>query len=247
MDAYFAGLGAALFLGLFTAITPCPLATNIAAISYVGRQVGNARQVALAGLLYALGRCLAYTVLGFLLVAGLLASGSVSSFLREYMNEALGPILILTAMFLLGMINVSFSGPTIGENLQKRVDGWGVAGAFLLGIVFALSFCPISAGLFFLQLIPAAVTLDSRIGLPAAFGLGTAAPVIVFALIIAFSAQSIGRAFNAMTKVEWWTRTFTGSIFLVVGLFYTLRNVFDLRLVESPGGYAVSMKIWTPW
>jgi cytochrome c biogenesis protein CcdA len=222
------GLAWALGLGIYTSITPCPLATNIAAISYIGRRVANPRQVLLTGLLYALGRTLAYTVLGFLLVAGLAASSAVSSFFRQYMNDLLGPILILVSMFLLGMLEFGINVPGMGEGLQKRVDALGIWGAFFLGIVFALSFCPISAGLFFLTLIPYAVVLDSHIGLPAVYGIGTALPVVVFAFIIAFSAQSLGKVFNRLTQFEIWIRRTTGAIFLAVGIYFTLRNVFEL-------------------
>lgn len=247
MDAlgtFAAGLAWALGLGIYTSITPCPLATNIAAISYIGRRVGNPRRVLLTGILYALGRTLAYTALGFLLVAGLLVSSAVSSFFRQYMNDLLGPILILVSMFLLGMIGLGIAAPGMGEGLQKRVDALGIWGAFLLGIVFALSFCPISAGLFFLTLIPYAVYLDSRIGLPAVYGVGTALPVVVFAFIIAFSAQSLGKAFNRLTQIERWLRWLTGGIFLAVGIYFTLRNVFDLRMTNAQDSLEFSLRIW---
>lgn len=142
------GLGWAIWLGVFTSVNPCPLATNIAAISYIGRRVSSARHVLLSGLLYALGRTLVYLVLGVLLVTSLLASNQVSSFLRGFMNELLGPILVLIAMFLLGLIEVHFSGPGVSEKLQKRVDALGMWGALLLGVLFAMAFCPTSAALF---------------------------------------------------------------------------------------------------
>jgi cytochrome c biogenesis protein CcdA len=224
-----AGLVWALGWGIYTSITPCPLATNIAAISYIGRRVGNLRQVILTGLLYALGRTVAYTVLGAIIVAGMLASNAVSSFCNRYMNDLLGPILILVAMFLLGLLDFGLSAPGMGEALQKRVDALGVWGALFLGIVFALSFCPISAGLFFLTLIPYAVRLNSPIGLPAVYGIGTALPVVFFALVIAFSAKSVGNIFNRITQIERYIRWVTGIIFLVAGIFFTLRNIFELH------------------
>jgi cytochrome c-type biogenesis protein len=224
------GLAWAFGLGIYTSITPCPLATNIAAISYISRQVGSSKQVLLTGLLYALGRTLVYTALGIILVAGLLASHRVSSLLNEYMNQLLGPILILVAMFLQGMINVGVSGPGISEKMQKRVDSMGVWGALFLGVVFALSFCPISAGLFFLTLIPYAAELNSRVGLPSAYGIGTALPVVAFALVIAFSAQSLGMAFNRVSQVEWWVRRSSGVLFLLLGIYFTLRYIFGLHV-----------------
>jgi cytochrome c biogenesis protein CcdA len=225
------GLLWALWLGIFTAITPCTLVSNIAAVSYIGRQVDSPRRIIATGVLYAVGQTLAYTVLGFVLVAGLLASSMVSSFLHRYMNELLGPLLVLTAMFLLGLIDVGISGPGVSERLQKRVDALGIWGAFFLGVLFALSFCPVSGGLFFLQLIPQAAYLDSPLGLPALYGFGNALPVVVFAFLFAISAQSLGKAFNRLTQIERWLRWLTGVIFLAVGIFFTLRYIFDLRMI----------------
>jgi cytochrome c-type biogenesis protein len=239
------GLAWALGLGIYTSVTPCPLATNIAAISYISRRVGNSRAVLLTGLLYALGRTLVYTVLGVLLVASLLASDVVSSFLREYMNELLGPLLILVGMFLLGLIQVGVSGPGVSEKLQKRVDAMGIWGALLLGVVFAMSFCPISAGLFFLTLIPEAVRLESRVGLPSLYGVGTAVPVVAFALVVAFSAQSLGKAYNRVTQIEWWVRRISGALFLAVGVYFTLRFIFDLSIQQDGSFWRVSIRLWS--
>ena len=194
------GLLWALWLGIFTAITPCTLVANVAAVSYIGRRVDSPRRIIATGLIYALGQTLAYTALGFILVAGLLASSTVSSFLHRYMNELLGPLLILTAMFLLGLIGIGISGPGISERLQKRIDACGIWGAFLLGVLFALTFCPVSGGLFFLQLVPQAAYLDSRIGLPAFYGLGNVLPVVGFAFLIAFTPNRWGRFSIAWRK-----------------------------------------------
>ena len=119
----------ALWLGILTSISPCPLATNVAAISFVGRRVGNPRQVFVAGLLYTLGRSLAYLVLGALLVGSLLSVPHVSYALQKYMNKILGPVLILVGMFLLEMLSINISGSGIGEAVRRRVEAWGVWGA----------------------------------------------------------------------------------------------------------------------
>ena len=222
------GMASALWLGVLTSISPCPLATNIAAISYIGRRVGNSRQVFLSGLLYAVGRTLAYLGLAIVLVASVLSIPQVSMFLQKYMNKLLGPILILVAMFLLGLIRISFSGPGTSEKVQKRAEAWGIWGALLLGVVFALSFCPVSAALFFGSLIPLSVKVDSSIALPSIYGVGTALPVLVFAVLIAVSAQSVGKAFNVLSKIEWWARMITGGIFLAVGVYFSLKYVFGV-------------------
>ena len=225
----------ALWLGIFTSIQPCPLATNIAAISYVGRCVENPRQALLRGLLYALGRTLAYLGLAVLLVASVLSSHQLAQFLQRYMNRLLGPILILVAMLLLGLIRIGFSGSGVSDKLQKRVDAWGVWGALLLGIVFALSFCPLSAAIFFLTLIPLSIQANSAVALPSLYGIGTALPVLVFAVLVAWSAQSVGKAFNKLTQIEWWVRKITGSIFLAVGIHYSLKYSFGVT------------PFWDPW
>jgi len=222
------GIASALWLGILTSITPCPLATNVAAISYISRRVGNTRQVFLTGLLYTLGRTLAYMVLGALLVAAVLSVPELSQFLGKYMNKLLGPILILVAMFLLELISFRFSGSGVSETMQKRVDALGIWGALLLGVVFALSFCPVSAALFFGSLISLSIKLHSAIVLPSVYGVGTALPVLVFAVLIAFSAKSVGTAFNRLAQIEWWARRITGGIFLVVGVFYSLKYIFEV-------------------
>ena len=162
-------IGSAFWLGLFTAISPCPLATNIAAISFIGRQVGNRRNVLASGLLYTLGRTLTYVALGAVLAGGLLAVAEVSRFLQKYMNEILGPVMILLGMVLLGWIGSGLSMNLAGPRVQERAAKGGVLWAGLLGILFALSFCPVSAGLFFAGLIP--LTLKEEFTLPASHGL----------------------------------------------------------------------------
>jgi hypothetical protein len=228
MTEYLAAVSAALVLGVQTSLSPCPLAGNIAAISYIGRRVGSPRQVFLAGLLYTLGRTLVYLTLGMGIVAGLLAAPGLSIFLQTYMNQLLGPILIVVAVFLLGLIRVNVPGPGVGEKLQQRVDVLGVWGAGLLGVLFALAFCPISAAWFFLTLIPLAVKFHSSMMLPGVYGLGTALPVIVFAGLIALGAGSVGKAFHAVSMIERWARRIAGVLFLLVGIFYVLRFLFGV-------------------
>lgn len=219
----------ALWLGLQTSLLPCPLATNIAAVSFVGRKLGSARQVFAAGLLYTLGRALTYTVIALLLVEGLLAQREVAHFLETHLNRALGPALILTGMFLLGLLELPGTG--VGghaERLQAAVDKLGLFGALPLGIAFALAFCPPSAALYFLTLIPLCVKVQSSLLLPGLFGLGTALPVIAFAFLIAFSAQSLGTVFNRLNQVERWARAVTGGLFVAVGIYYALTFIFRL-------------------
>ena len=228
MNEFIIGAGSALWLGILTSISPCPLATNIAAISYIGRKVGNSRQIFLTGLLYTLGRTLAYLVLAFVLVASVLSMPQISFFLQKYMSLVLGPILIIVGMFLLGLIQMDIGGQGMGEGLKKRVDAMGIWGALLLGIVFALSFCPTSAALFFGSLVPLSLKVNSSIALPVIYGIGTALPVMVFAVLLAISAQSVGKAYNVLAKIEWWARMITGWIFVLVGIYFSLKYVFEV-------------------
>ncbi len=228
MTDFVLGIGTALWLGILTSISPCPLATNIAAISYIARKVGNSRQVFLTGLLYTVGRTLAYLVLAFVLVASVLSVPQISLFLQKYMHLALGPILIVVGMFLLGLIEMNLGGGGMGAGLQKRVDAMGIWGSLLLGIVFALTFCPTSAALFFGSLVPLSLTVNSTVTLPAVYGVGTAVPVMVFAVLLATSAQSVGKAYNVLAKVEWFARTATGCIFILVGIYFSLAHVFEV-------------------
>ncbi len=222
------GAASALWLGILTAISPCPMATNVAAISYIGKRLGSPRQVLLGGVLYTVGRTVAYVGLAVVILAGLQSIPRVSTFLQDYMNKVLGPLLIVVGLFLLELLKFGGSGAGVGERLGRKVEGWGLAGALALGVIFALSFCPISAALFFGSLISLAVKYDSRILLPGVFGVGTALPVFVFAVIIGLGVGSLGAAFHKLQKFEWWARRITGVVFILVGIYYCLEYIFEI-------------------
>ena len=228
MDSSLVAAGTALWLGLLTSVSPCPLASNIAAISYIGKGIANPRRVLAAGALYTLGRVLAYAVLGSLLVASLASVVSVSNLLQRYMNQLLGPILILAGLFLLELLNWRSRGGGISERLQRRADRWGLWGAVALGALFALSFCPVSAALFFGSLIPLAMRSGGSLIMPSIYGVGTGVPVLVFALLVAFGAQALSGAFSRITRLELWARRVTGVVFILVGVYYTLNYVFEV-------------------
>lgn len=216
----------ALWFGILTSISPCPLATNITAISFVGRRTGSPRGILLSGLLYTLGRALVYTAIGVLLVMSLLSAPAVSLTLQTWMNKLLGPILILVGMVMLGLLRLSFRGRGMSKRLQQRVERWGLLGALGLGCLFALSFCPVSATLFFGSLLPLAVKHGSGILLPFVYGIGTAIPVVVFAIVLAFGARWLGRLFERVTLIERWMRTATGIVFIGVGIYMSLVYVY---------------------
>jgi cytochrome c biogenesis protein CcdA len=218
----------ALWLGILTSVSPCPLATNIAAISFVGRRVEHPRQVVAGGALYTLGRSATYVVLGAALVFSLISAPYVSNFLQTYMNKVLGPVLVLVGMFLLGLLQIRWGGPGVAAAMEHRARRTGLWGAFLLGIGFAMSFCPVSAALFFGSLVPLAVQNESAILLPTIYGVGTALPVVVFAIVVALGAHSLGRLFDQVTRVERWARRVTGVVFVGVGIYLSLVYIFEV-------------------
>ena len=222
----------ALWLGILTSISPCPLATNIAAISFIGKRIGSVRAMLLSGLVYTVGRMLTYVVLAFIIVKAMLSIPVVSMFLQTYMNKLLGPVLIVAGMFLLELLTVSFPGMGISKKSQQRFEKSGILGAGLLGMLFALTFCPVSAALFFGSLIPLSLhsgyLAPSSILYPSLYGIGTALPVIVFAFLVSFSVHSVGRAFTLIQKFESYARMITGITFILVGIYYTLRFIFGI-------------------
>ncbi|MFH0792421.1 MAG: aromatic aminobenezylarsenical efflux permease ArsG family transporter, partial [bacterium] len=223
MEALLIGMVSALWLGILTSISPCPLATNVVAILYLTRRVGNPRSVLLTGLFYTIGRTFTYTLLGLLIVGGAMAITPLSIFLQKNMNQFLGPLLILVGMCLLDLISLSVPRLNLGENFAKRSERLGVWGGGMLGIVFALAFCPVSAALYFGALIPLALRFDSALTLPAFYGIGTALPVVMFAVAIAGGARSVGKMMDRMKTMERWMSNATGVALVLTGIFFSLR------------------------
>lgn len=229
MEAGFGGAAGAAWLGILTSISPCPLATNIAAISWLGGGA-DPRRTILRGLAYTAGRMAAYLALGALLVFGLLSSPWLSQFLQRHLNRILGPVLILAGMVLLELVSWRSRGADVTEGVRARAERGGLAAAALLGIVFALSFCPVSAALFFGSLVPMSLAYRSPVALPLLFGAGTALPVLLFAGLLAFGAKAVGAAFDRLRQVELWGRRVTGAAFILVGIYYTLVYIFEAVL-----------------
>jgi hypothetical protein len=220
--------GTALWLGVLTSISPCPLSTNIAAVSYVGSRVGSRRLVLLSGALYTAGRSLVYLVLGAASVWSLMSMVSISSFLQGTFSRLLGPILLVLGLLLLGVFELTLPSLGVSDELKRRVDRAGVWGAGVLGVVFALAFCPVSAGLFFGGLVPLAVDHGSPLMLPVLYGVGTALPVAGFAILLAAGAGWLGEAVDRVQVFELWARRLTAVVFICVGAYETLRSTFYL-------------------
>ena len=175
-----------------------------------------------------IGRSLAYLAVGVLVTKGLLSIPGVSNFLQKYINLFIGPIMLVVGILLLDIIKFNFSGGGIGKSLQARIDAMGIWGAGVLGLIFALAFCPTSAGLFFGGLIPLAVKSHSAFLLPVLYGVGTALPVIGFSLLLAFGAHLVGAAFNKLTIIEIWVRRITAAVMILVGIALILKHNFGL-------------------
>jgi cytochrome c-type biogenesis protein len=220
----------AFWFGILTSVSPCPLASNIAAVSYIVKGVENIPSVLASGLMYTLGRIIAYIALGILISASLLNIPQASQFMQSIMPKILGPVLILTGFFLLGIISFSLPGFFPSEKTAAKFGKIGAMGALPLGILFALSFCPVSAALFFGSLIPLTLQNNSPILLPSLYGIGTGLPVLVFAVIIASGTRNISKIFNAVSKTEYWARKITAVTLIAVGIYYILTKIFYLNL-----------------
>jgi cytochrome c-type biogenesis protein len=225
------GIIAAIWLGVLTSISPCPLATNIAAVSYIGKNAAETKTLFITSSLYLLGRMIAYAALAALIVASLLSIPSVSNFLQQYMNKALGPILIIVGMFLLELLRLPAGRGTDSSKLERLAGKNIFIASFIMGILFALTFCPVSAALFFGSLIPLAVRHKSEFLMPSLYGAGTALPVLAFALLAAFGARYLSRIFNAVSRMELWARRVTGVLFIIIGIYFCIVYIFRIQLI----------------
>ena len=216
----------ALWLGILTSINPCPLATNIAAISFLSKRTTHAKIVFWSGLFYTIGRMTAYAIIGFIIIYSFLSMPATANFLQKYMNKALGPILIIAGLFLLDILKFNIAGFGISKKRQDALAQSGIKGSFVLGIIFALSFCPGSAALFFGSLIP--LSLRHKFGpiLPFVYGIGTGLPVFVFSVLIALGIESASHWFHKVAKVEIYARKATGVIFILVGVYFIFNYIF---------------------
>lgn len=217
-----AAIISAIWLGILTSISPCPLATNIAAVSYISKNLSNKRNVALSSLFYTIGRITAYTIISAIIVISIISTPRLSHLLQVWGIKLVGPIIIITGAFLLELITIPL--PTFSTSFKPQT--FGLAGSFFLGLIFAFSFCPVSAALFFGSLIPLAVLQQSKIMLPLLYGIGTALPVILFASLIAAGSSKIGTLFTKITKIEKWIRTIFGIILIILGVYYTVVYIF---------------------
>ncbi|MGE5394615.1 MAG: aromatic aminobenezylarsenical efflux permease ArsG family transporter [Candidatus Saccharibacteria bacterium] len=212
----------ALVLGLMTAISPCPLATNLTAIGFISKDIDQRNRVFVNGLLYTLGRAISYTVLALIIYLGA-DRIQCSGFFQLYGEKIIGPVLILIGLLMLDVIPVRFPGISRLTSSMENKSSWSFFDALLLGMIFALAFCPYSGVLYFGILVPMTVASASGLYLPVVFAIATGIPVIIMAWLLAFSIGSIGNVYNRIRRFEIWFRRIVALLFILVGGYSMIR------------------------
>lgn len=211
----------AFLLGIMTAISPCPLATNITATAYISKNLGDKRKIFFNGLVYTLGRAVSYTAIGLILFFGA-SKFDVSSFFNTYGERLLGPLLFIIGIFMLDLISIKFPG--VGS-ITNKLNGEKIRGkywgALLMGMIFALAFCPYSGVLYFGMLIPLSISQTNGLILPVVYAIATGLPVIIIAYLLAFTLSGVGNFYNKVKSFEFWFRKVAALIFIIAGLYFT--------------------------
>ncbi len=212
----------AFVLGLMTAISPCPLATNITAIGFISKDLGSRNRVFVNGLLYTLGRAITYTIIPLVLYLGA-DQFKFSDFFQRYGEKFIGPLLILIGLLMLDIIRMKFPGMSRLTSKMQHKTKWGYWDTLLLGVLFALTFCPYSGVLFFGMLVPMTISSASGLYLPVVFAVATGIPVILFAWVLAYAVSGIGNVYNNIKIFEMWFRRVIAVLFIVIGIYYIFR------------------------
>ncbi len=213
----------ALFLGLMAALGPCTMATNIATLAYISRKVSDRKFAISASLLYALGRISSLTILGVIIILIGLETPAIQNFLQGMGTYVMGPVLIIAGILMLFSEKISFGKGGTMAGLAGRVSNMGLLGAFLMGVFFGLAFCPYSAVLFFMVLIPLALTATAGVLLPPVFALGTGLPVVVFGALISLGVTAVARWVNNLSRAEKYLRIIMALVFIGLGIYYIVQ------------------------
>lgn len=212
----------AFVLGLMTAISPCPLATNITAVGFISKDIENRNRVFVNGLLYTLGRAISYTLIPLVIFLGA-DQFKFSGFFQQYGEKLLGPLLIIIGLLMLDIIKMNIPGIGRLTSKMEKKTSWNYFDAILLGMIFALAFCPYSGVLFFGMLVPITITSASGLYLPIVFAFATGIPVIVFAWVLAYAVSGLGSVYNKIKTFEIWFRRVVAVLFIGVGIYYLVR------------------------
>lgn len=211
----------ALLLGLMTAVSPCPMATNITAIGFISKDLDNKNKVFYNGLIYTLGRTFAYTVLAIILVLGA-DQFKISGVFQQYGEKIIGPLLLIIGILMLGIIKLNFPAfNKLSQRIQNR-SKHNYLTVFLLGVIFALAFCPYSGVLYFGMLIPLTINTTSGLYLPVVFAISTGIPVIIFAWVIAYTVSGVGTLYKKIKAFEFWFRKIVAFLFIGIGIYYII-------------------------
>lgn len=222
LENYNIPIVSALVLGLMTSISPCPLATNITATAFISKNIASKKKVFLSGIIYSLGRAFSYTTIGLILFFGA-SKFHIAKFFQQNGEKFLGPLLLIIGLVMLNVIRLNFLGKfNFTEKLSEKLATKGMLGSFLIGVLFALAFCPYSGALYFGMLIPITISSVDGLYLPIVFAFGTGVPVIIFTYLLAFAAGNISMFYKKIVKVEKWMRIITGVVFVITGIYYVL-------------------------
>lgn len=209
----------AFILGIMTAISPCPLATNISAIGFLSSDIENRKKVFISGLIYTLGRAISYTALALVIYLGA-SKMNVSMIFQGWGEKILGPLLIVIGLFMLDVFKINFPAfSKLSEKIGEKGKGKYLT-ALLLGMIFALAFCPYSGVLYFAMLIPVTISSAGGLYLPVIFAIATGLPVIIFAWLLAFAVGNVARLYKQIKTFEFWFRRVVAVLFILVGIYY---------------------------
>ena len=211
----------ALILGLMTAISPCPLATNITAMGFIGKDLESKNRVFYNGIVYTVGRAFSYTALAFVLFIGA-DQFKISSLFQQYGEKFLGPLLITIGLFMLGIISLNLPGLNRLTNKYQNKSKHSYLDVFLLGLLFALAFCPYSGVLYFGMLIPMTIQSASGLFLPVVYAIATGIPVLIFAWLLAYTVSGVGKLYNKIKTFEIWFRRVVAVLFIGIGIYYSI-------------------------
>ncbi len=214
----------------FNTISPCPLATNIVALSWLSKKLTHPLFVLINGICYSLGRMCLYVLLSIIILSGLTDLPWLSNVLQTYLPKMIGPILIVSGLYILELISIDI--PTLAPNkkLFYLSENFGIFGSFMLGFLLALSFCPNSAALFFGGLIPLATSKNSLVIIPSLYGISPGLAVLLFAVLISTGTTKVATVYNIITPIELWARKITGAIFIIIGIYFSIKFIFKIPL-----------------
>lgn len=213
----------ALLLGVLGALSPCQLTTGAGAVALIGRHPD--RRPLLAGFAYVGGKALVYALLGLLVVLLGQALATSSIPVIQVVRRILGPLMLVIGLVLIGALRSRLTlglGERVAAFAANRLDATRPRGAFVLGMAFALAFCPTLFLLFFGLLIPLALASPGGLLFPALFALGTAVPLLVLLALLGLGLGGTARASSVMQRAQPILTSVAGFVLIAAGLNDTI-------------------------